>query len=169
MQITKFLTKLYPLLRVHQVYISIRITRTTRIFWWVIIGKTSRTDCPLFSRNHNHAIGRSCSVKSRGRSVFQYINTFNILWINPGNSITDNINIIRIILILSVMLLPGLIHRILNVLMYWKTLRPRLFTEQERPMAWLWLRLKRGQSVRLVFPIITHQNIRVVLVIRIEI
>ena len=59
--------------------------------------------------DHNHTISRLRTVKSRSRSIFQHVNTFNILRVNTRNRITDTIDIIRII-----QLVRGNLNRILN-------------------------------------------------------
>ena len=64
---------------------------------------------PSFRGNHDHSIRSFRTVKSRRRSILQHVDTFNILRIQPGDSITDTIYIIRII-----QLVRRNLHRILH-------------------------------------------------------
>ena len=55
------------------------------------------SDLSTLGGNHNYSVSGLCSVYGSSRGVFQNIDPLNILGINSGYRISDNIYIIRII------------------------------------------------------------------------
>ena len=107
MLVCQSFTKLHSFLRIHQVDISVRITRTTSNFRSMIIRDDRFSHTSFLGSYNNYTICCTCTIKGCCRSILQYINSFNILRINSGNCITYNIQIIRVVQIIRIY-----IHRI---------------------------------------------------------
>ena len=97
MLVSQLFTKLHPLLGIHQIYYFIRITGAACQFRSMIITETGTPHCSSLRRHHNHTVGSPGTVQCCCRRVLQHINALNILGIDTGNGVTDDIDVIRII------------------------------------------------------------------------
>ena len=94
---------------IHHIDGTVGITRTLTHSDRGIITDNRLADMSLFSRHHDNPVSGTGSVKSGRRRIFQDVYTFDILRIDTGNSVSDTVDIIRIIQFLG-----RNIHRVLH-------------------------------------------------------
>ncbi len=105
----QFLREIHPFLRVHQMDMTVGITRTTTVSGRKVITDYRTAYLAFLSRNHDYPIGSLYPIKRSGRGIFQHVNTVNVFGIQSSNSIAYAIYIIRIVQFLR---LNG--HRVLD-------------------------------------------------------
>ena len=102
MLVCQFFPESYPFLRIHQIDIPVGIAWTAGDFRRVGIRKNRFSDPSFFGSYYHNTVFCTWTVYSSSRSVFQHIDPFDILRIDTGNGITDNIQIIGIIQIVGI-------------------------------------------------------------------
>ena len=88
---------IYPLLRIHHVHRPVRVPGPLTKCSCQRIGNRWGPHFSFLCRDHNHTVRCPRTVYSRGRSVLQHIDLINIVRVNTGNSIPQQIHEIQII------------------------------------------------------------------------
>ena len=73
------------------------ISRTARIFYVSIIADGRLTLMAFLCSYHDYTVRCACAIQCCSGSVFQYVYTFNILWVDTRNSVTYVVDIVGVV------------------------------------------------------------------------
>ena len=89
--------ELHPLFGIHQVDVAVRVPGTATVSGGEIVVYDRASDLTFFRGNHDYPVCGFYPVNCRGGGIFQNIDTVNVSRVKSRDSVTDTVDIIRVV------------------------------------------------------------------------